>query len=84
MLYNGIEQVTPEVIHDVATRIIDDDRKMIVIDKPTLTYTQFYMLMILLAMALALIGWRFMLKWLRRARSTDKKKICVFDDAPPT
>lgn len=56
---DGIEQVTPEVIHDVATRIIDDDRKMIVIDKPTLTYTQFYMLLIFLVIALAFIGWRF-------------------------
>ena len=77
---NSIEQVTADVMHEVATRTMDGGRKMVITEKPTLTYTQFYMLVILSATVLAFVGWR-LLFGKRRLRISGAGRRHGSDDA---
>ncbi|HFC53519.1 MAG TPA: insulinase family protein, partial [Gammaproteobacteria bacterium] len=58
-----IEIVTAKMMHEAAAKVIHDGRKIVIINEPTLTYTQFYLLMLMLPVLLLAAGW-----WLYKRR----------------
>lgn len=53
-----IMAITPEVLHTVAKKYLMPDRAVIIHDTPTLTYTQFYVLLMIAVFSVILILWR--------------------------
>jgi predicted Zn-dependent peptidase len=61
-----IERVTAADLHRVATRYLAPERAVVFRETPTLTYTQFYLVLVLLALVLAVIAGLLLHRRLRR------------------
>lgn len=57
-----IEQVSIEAIRDAASSYFNDDNLVIAVVRPTLTYTQFYLIMLLMLGLVLLFVWRLVRK----------------------
>ena len=65
---DGIEKVTMKDIQEATNAYFNDDNLVTTIVKPTVTYTQFYVLILVLIVLLSLAAWR-VVKMLSKRRS---------------
>ena len=61
-----IEQVSIGAIHEATTTYLHDGNLVVAVVRPTLTYTQFYLLLMAMAIMVALLGWRIVRKFKKR------------------
>ena len=64
-----IEQVSIEAIRDATAAYLHDNNLVIAVVRPTLTYTQFYLIVIAALVMVILVSWRLVRKF-RRRRAT--------------
>ena len=57
-----IEQVSIEAVRDATSAYLSDTNLVIAVVRPTLTYTQFYLLLLLVTGLLVLVAWRLVRK----------------------
>lgn len=65
---DGIEKVTLEDIQRVSLKYFNADNRVIAVSSPTLTYTQFYSLILVMLTFVSILVWRIVLR-IRRKRN---------------
>ncbi|WP_455199980.1 M16 family metallopeptidase [Kaarinaea lacus] len=53
-----IEKVSIDAIRDATTAYLNDDNMVVAVVRPTLTYTQFYLLVMAMMILVIIVGWR--------------------------